>query len=175
MMDLRYPIGQFALKSEPTDVQLQKFIEEIAEAPAKLRDAVRGLSDEQLNTPYREGGWMVRQVAHHLPDSHLNAYARFRMALTEHEPEIKPYNEARWAELDDARNAPVETSLVLLEALHERWVLLLKSLTPEEFKRAFRHSESGLMMLDKIAGMYAWHGRHHVAQITELRRRMNWD
>lgn len=173
-MDLRYPIGQFKLEGEVTEERRQRFIDEIAEAPAKLRAAVEGLSPEQLGTPYRAGGWTIRQVVHHLPDSHMNAYTRFRLALTEDEPTIKPYLEDRWAELDDARSAPLEVSLALLEPLHQRWVLLLRSLTATDFARTFRHPELGVMPLGKSLALYAWHGRHHTAQITGLRERMEW-
>ena len=149
-------------------------IDQIAQAPSKLREAVAGLTDAQLDTPYRPGGWTVRQVVHHLPDSHMTSYARFRLALTEDQPAIKGYYEDRWAELPDARTAPVELSLTLLEAVHKRWVLLLQSLTPEQMERTFRHSEMGLVPLHKNIALYAWHGRHHVAQITSLRQRMKW-
>lgn len=135
---------------------------------------VAGLNDQQLDTPYRPGGWTVRQLAHHVPDSHLNSYVRFRLALTEDEPTIKPYYEDRWAELPDARTAPIHTSLALLGSLHERWVLLLRSMAPEQFARTFRHPELGLMTLDKNLALYAWHGQHHVAHIAGLRERMRW-
>jgi uncharacterized damage-inducible protein DinB len=173
-MDLRYPIGPFRIGGTPTDEQIQRAISEIAEAPAKLRAAVEGLTPEQLDTPYRPGGWTVRQVVHHVPDSHLNSYCRFKLALTEDEPTIKAYHEGRWAELDEARTAPVEVSLALLESLHKRWVLMLKSLAPRDFDRAFRHPELGLVSLAKNVCLYAWHGRHHVAHITSLRERMGW-
>ncbi|MEJ7577376.1 MAG: YfiT family bacillithiol transferase [Pyrinomonadaceae bacterium] len=175
MTDLRYPIGQFTMKNDPTESERKTFIEQIAETPPKLRDAVRGLSGEQLDTVYRPGGWTVRQVVHHLPDSHLNSYTRFKLALTEDEPTIKPYDEADWAELDDAKHAPIEVSLNLLDALHERWARLLRSLSPQDFKRTFRHPDLGVVSLNKTIGLYAWHGRHHVAQITSLRERMKWD
>ncbi len=173
-MDLRYPIGQFKWEDEMTDEKRRRYIRDIEETPAKLRAAVEGLSQEQLDAPYRPGGWTVRQVVHHLPDSHLNAYIRFKLALTEDEPTIKPYDQERWAELADARTAPVETSLVLLESLHYRWVMLLKSLSPADFVRRFRHPELGVLNLDKYLGMYSWHGAHHVAHITSLRERMGW-
>lgn len=173
-MDLRYPVGRYDLKSEVGASERGRFVEEIAEAPRQLREAVRGLSDEQLDTPYRPDGWTVRQVVHHLADSHLNAYTRFRLALTEDEPTIKPYEEARWAELSDARSAPVEVSLTLLDALHERWTLLLRSLSEADFSKAFRHPELGLVSLDRVVGLYAWHGRHHTAHITALGERLNW-
>ncbi len=163
MDDLRYPIGKFDGEGE-----LRQWIDEIAAAPAQLRAAVQGLSPQQLDTPYRPGGWTVRQVVHHVPDSHLNCYVRFRLALTEDEPTIKPYDEGRWASLVDARTAPVEVSLALLESLHERWVMLLRSLTPSDWKRTFRHPELGVVTLERTAGLYAWHGRHHVAHIKNL-------
>ncbi|MDQ2899991.1 MAG: bacillithiol transferase BstA [Acidobacteriota bacterium] len=174
MEDLRYPIGEFRIEGEITEPRRTKWIEEIAEAPGRLRGAVEGLTEGQLDTPYRPEGWTVRQVAHHLPDSHMNCYVRFRLALTEEEPAIKPYEEAKWAELTDARTAPVELSLALLEALHGRWVMLMRSFGDAEFGRAFRHPKLGLLRLDWSAGLYAWHGRHHVAQITALRKRMGW-
>ena len=175
MMDLRYPVGKFNIDEEITEGQRERLINQIAEAPAKLRAAVEGLSTEQIDTPYRPGGWTVRQVVHHVPDSHLNSYTRFKLALTEEEPTIKPYYEDRWAELDDARTAPLEISLALLESLHRRWVLLLRSLKPADFARTFRHPELGLVTLEKNVALYAWHGRHHVAHITALRERMKWD
>jgi uncharacterized damage-inducible protein DinB len=150
------------------------FIQQIEEAPARLREAVKGLTLEELNTPYREGGWTVRQVVHHVPDSHMNSYVRFRLALTEDEPTIKPYMENLWAELPDARSAPIDLSLGLLESLHTRWVALLRSLTPEQWKRQFRHPELGVVSLEQNLALYAWHGRHHVAHITSLRERMGW-
>jgi uncharacterized damage-inducible protein DinB len=173
-MDLRYPIGPFTFEGPLTDSQRQRFIDQIAETPAKLCAAVEGLSPHQLDTPYRPGGWTVRQVVHHLPDSHLNSYIRFKLALTEEEPTIKSYYEDRWAELEDARHAPIDISLALLESLHRRWVLLLRSLTAKDFARAFLHPELGVMSLDKNVSLYAWHGRHHVAHITSLRERSGW-
>jgi hypothetical protein len=172
--DLRYPIGKFAFPDQVTTQERDKFVEQIAEAPAQMKAAVAGLSDEQLDTPYRPGGWTVRQVVHHVPDSHLNSYIRFRWALTEDAPAIKAYHEDRWAELSDARTAPVETSLVLLESLHGRWTNLLGSLTDDEWKRTFRHPELGPVSLEKNAALYAWHGQHHVAHIRNLRDRMRW-
>jgi uncharacterized damage-inducible protein DinB len=174
-MDLRYPIGSFKLNGTPTDEEIKQAINEIAEAPAKLRAAVERSTPEQLETPYRPGGWTVRQVVHHVPDSHLNSYCRFKLALTEDEPTIKAYHEDRWAELGDSRGAPIEVSLALLESLHERWVLLLRSLAPTDFERTFRHPEIGVVSLAQSACLYAWHGRHHVAHITSLRERMGWE
>jgi hypothetical protein len=172
--ELRYPIGRFEWSGGGSPERIAQWIGEIAAAPGQLRAAVDGLAAGQLDTPYRPGGWTVRQVVHHLPDSHLNSYVRFRLALTEPEPAIRPYDEARWAELGDARTAPVEVSLALLESLHGRWILLLRSLEPADWQRTFRHPEIGLVTLERTAALYAWHGRHHVAQITSLRRRMGW-
>jgi hypothetical protein len=174
MTDLQYPIGQPALRDDLTDQERRILIDAIAVAPGALRAAVAGLSPPQLDTPYRPGGWTVRQVVHHLADSHLNSYVRFRLALTEEEPTIKPYDQARWAELEDACAAPPELSLALLESLHARWVQLLRSLGPADFARTFRHPELGLMTLDRNLQLYAWHGRHHIAHITSLRTRMGW-
>jgi hypothetical protein len=174
MSDLRYPIGKFAYSGSLTEDEKQKFLDDIAQAPANLRKAVKGLSDQQLDTPYRPDGWTVRQVAHHVPDSHLNAYVRFKLALTEEEPTIKPYEEDRWARLPDTGATPVEISLTMLDSLHDRWVRLLRSLRPEDWKRAFRHPELGLVSLEKNLALYAWHGRHHVAHITSLRERNRW-
>ena len=175
MSDLQYPIGRFKLEGAPTDDQVHQAISDIAEAPARLRAAVEGLTSEQLDTPYRPGGWTVRQVVHHVPDSHLNSYCRFKLALTEDEPVIRAYYEDRWAELDEARTAPVEVSLALLESLHRRWVLMLKPLEPTDFARTFRHPEIGILTLAQNTCLYAWHGRHHAAHITSLRERMGWD
>jgi hypothetical protein len=174
MIDVRYPIGRFHFDGPPSEEQRASFINDIEQAPALLRAAVKDLTPEQFDTPYREGGWTVRQVAHHVPDSHMNAYVRWKLALTEDEPTIKPYAEDRWAELTDTQSTPVEVSLALLESLHTRWVTLLRSLRPEDWKRTFRHPELGLVSLEKNLGIYSWHGRHHVAHVTELRKRMGW-
>jgi hypothetical protein len=175
MDDLRYPVGTWDMSTEPTAANRRDWIQQIADAPRRLRAAVDGLSEHQLDTPYRPEGWTVRQVVHHLPDSHLNSYTRFRLALTESEPLIKPYDEKLWAELDDARSAPVDPSLALLTALHQRWVLLLESLSETDFSRTLRHPEIGVVALGSYLGSYAWHGRHHVAHITSLRERLKWD
>ena len=172
--DPRYPVGKFQFPKSVSPEELTTFVDQIAAAPVRLRAAMAGLSAEQLDTPYRPGGWTVRQVAHHVPDSHMNSYVRYRLALTEDEPLIKPYDESRWAELADARSMPIEPSLALLEALHERWVALLRSLSPSDWKRTFRHPELGLVSLENNAALYAWHGRHHTAHITALRARMKW-
>jgi uncharacterized damage-inducible protein DinB len=174
MPDLRYPIGKFTYHGSPTEEQKQSFLDEIANAPANLRAAVKGLSEKQLDMPYRPEGWTVRQLAHHVPDSHLNAYVRFKLALTEEDPTIKPYAEDRWAQLADTQATPVEVSLALLDSLHDRWTRLLRSLQPEDWKRTFRHPELGPMTLEKNLALYAWHGRHHVAHITALRERSGW-
>lgn len=173
-MDLRYPIGEFKYEGPLTDDQRAAFIGKIEETPARMRAAVAGLNDEQLDTPYRPGGWTVRQVVHHVPESHLNSYVRFKLAITEDEPTIKPYFEDRWAELDDARQAPIALSLDLLEALHRRWVWFLRSLKQADFQRTFRHPDLGIVSVEKNIALYAWHGQHHVAHITSLRARMGW-
>jgi hypothetical protein len=172
--DPRYPIGRFAPPAASTPDDRRRRIDEIAGLPASLRAAIDGLTPEQLDTPYRAGGWTVRQLAHHVPDSHLNAYVRVRLALTEEEPTIKPYAEARWAELPDARTLPPEVSLDLLDALHDRWVTLLRALPADAWSRRLLHPENGPMTLDTLLALYAWHGRHHVAHVTSLRERMGW-
>ena len=173
--DLRYPIGKFDLTSELTAEQREECIRQIAEAPAKLRASIAGLDPGQVETAYRPDGWTVRQVIHHVPDSHLNSYTRFKLALTEDEPAVRPYYEDRWAELVDARTAPVEVSLTLLESLHKRWVMLLESMTQSDFARKLHHPELGTVSLNRYVGLYSWHGRHHIAHITSLRERMGWD
>ena len=172
-MDLRYPIGKFEFAGEITAAQREQWIREIELLPAKLKEAVVGLSEDQLNLPYREGGWKLRQVVHHLADSHINSYTRFKLALTEETPTIRPYYEDRWAELADSK-AEIQVSIALLEALHQRWVILLRSLTEADFQKTFYHPESGATTsLGYNLGIYAWHGNHHVAHITSLRSRMN--
>ncbi len=166
---LRYPVGRYDYQGTPTEADRGAWIAEIASAPGRLRAAVEGLTDQQLDTPYRPGGWTVRQVVHHLPDSHMNMYVRVRLALTEDEPQIKPYREECWAELPDARTGPVDVSLRLLEALHERLVALFQTLGPADWQRAFLHPERGRMTLDSTLPMYAWHCRHHIAHIKNLR------
>jgi hypothetical protein len=173
--DLRYPIGPFRFDGNGSPAMRQQWMSEIAAAPGQLRAAVAGLTRAQLDTPYRDNGWTVRQVVHHIPDSHLNAYTRIKLALTEDEPTIKPYEEARWAELPDARGGEIEPSLSLLEFLHQRWLLLLRQLSSNDFDRRFRHPEHGRIFgLNEALAMYAWHGRHHVAHITSLRQRLGW-
>jgi uncharacterized damage-inducible protein DinB len=173
-MDLRYPIGKFSFPESTTTGQRREWIREIAEAPARLRAAVAGLSEEQLDSPYRPGGWTVRQVVHHLPDSHMNSYVRLKLALTEDMPTIKTYDEALWAELPDTA-MPIETSLMLLEALHGRWVRLFESMTEADFSRAFQHPELGTIRLEQNLALYAWHGKHHVAHITGFTSRREGD
>jgi hypothetical protein len=174
MADLRYPIGQFDHTGEVTGADVSKWIDEVAALPQRLRDAVAGLDELQLDTPYRPEGWTVRQVVHHVPESHMNSYIRFRWALTEDKPTIKPYDEAACAELVDSRTAPIEPSLTLLDAVHARWVIMLHALTPEQLRREFVHPESGVTTLERTIGMYAWHGNHHVTHITALRERERW-
>jgi len=173
-MDLRYPVGPFKFEGTLSPEQRLILIDQIAATPDKMRAAVAGLSEEQLDTPYRPEGWTVRQVVHHVPDSHLNSYVRFKLALTEEHPTIRAYDENLWANTDDARTAPVEISLDLLEALHRRWVLFLRSFEDKDFSRTFNHPELGSVSVDKNVALYAWHGRHHVAHITSLRERMGW-
>lgn len=163
--DLRFPIGRFKFPESVSAEERVGMLSRMAAAPARLRTLATGLSEAQLQTPYREGGWTVRQVIHHLPDSHMNSYVRFKLALTEDEPVIKPYDEAAWANLGDTAGTPVETSLTLLEALHTRWVTLLRGLTDAEWKRTMRHPVNGLLRLDQVLALYAWHGDHHIAHI----------
>ena len=172
-VDLRYPIGDFSAPGSITAADRTGAIATLAELPETLRNAVEGLSFSQLSTPYREGGWTVRQVVHHIADSHMNAFIRVRLALTEDWPTIKPYNEAAWAELHDSA-APVEWSLELIEALHARWVMLLQSLEDSQWARGFTHPERGPMTIERATLIYAWHSRHHVAHITHLRGREQW-
>lgn len=174
MTDLRYPIGKFERRDSLTAPDRRSLIDTIAAAPQRMREAVRGLDEAQLDTPYREGGWTVRQVVHHVPDSHMNAFIRLKLALTENEPAIKPYDEAQWARLPDVQSTPIATSLTLLESLHERWVFLLRSLDEEQFGRKFTHPDHGLLTIDWLVALYAWHGRHHVAHVTSLREREGW-
>jgi len=173
-MDLAYPIGKFDFHQPVDPAARPQLIATLAGAPLLFRQAVTGLDDAQLDTPYRPGGWTVRQVVHHLADSHINSYVRFRLALTEDQPAVKGYDQKTWAELPDARTAPVEVSQRLLERLHRRWVSLLESLSSDDFARCFRHSELGLVRLDTNLALYAWHSRHHTAHITGLRQRLGW-
>jgi DinB superfamily len=172
--DLRYPIGRFSLPAGSMASVRAAHIQTLRLLPERLRAAVDGLSDIQLDTPYRDGGWTVRQVVHHIPDSHANSYVRFKLALTEAWPTIKPYDEAAWANLEDSRWLPVEVSLSLIEALHTRWVGLLETLSDEDFRKGYVHPESGRQNLAQVLALYDWHSRHHTAHITNLRARQGW-
>jgi hypothetical protein len=200
MTDDRYPIGNYAPPENITPEIRKVWIAEIAALPGNFRAALEGLNDDQLDTPYREGGWSLRQVAHHVPDSHLNAYIRFKWTLTEDFPAIKAYDEAAWANLPDVENTPVETSLRMLAALHSRWAVLLENMSDEDYQRAYLHPEflpenfqmsdkaaldvarmkaAGplppyIFLLERVLGLYAWHGKHHTAHITALRDRLGW-
>jgi len=173
-MDLSYPIGKFDWAQTVTPDRRIQFIGDIAAAPAKFREASAGLNDTQLDTAYRPDGWTIRQVIHHVADSHMNSYIRFRLALTEEQPAVKGYNEAEWAKLHDSHTLPLDCSLQLLDGLHVRWVDLLQSMTDADFARSFRHSEKGLIRLEMNLALYSWHSRHHAAHITSLRERMGW-
>ena len=174
MSNLQYPIGKFHKKDTISATERATMIDGIAQTPGKLRAAVKGLSPQQLGTPYRPEGWTIQQVVHHVADSHMNAYIRFKLALTEEEPTIKPYDEKKWAELGDMRNTPVDVSLTMTDALHHRWGVLMRSIAPGDFARTFRHPEMGVMNLDALVQLYHWHGMHHVAHITNLRERNGW-
>ena len=172
--ELRYPIGTFTRPEVVSPEQFDAYVDEIERLPHDLRESVAGLTDAQLDTSYREGGWTLRQVVHHLFDSHANSYIRLKLALTEDNPTIKPYDETTWAELDDAKHAPVELSLGMLDGLHKRWVMNLRKLTPQQRKRTFLNPETRVSSIEQNAALYAWHGKHHVAHITGLRKRMGW-
>lgn len=172
--DLSYPIGRFTRPESYTPELRAQWIDTIAALPARFRAALDGLDDRQLDTPYRPGGWTVRQVAHHVPDSHLNAYVRFKLALTEDVPTVKPYDEGAWALLEDSRSTPIATSLALLEATHDRWLRIIRSLDDAAFQRRYRHPETGNHSLEYLLAHYAWHGDHHTAHVTSLRQRMAW-
>ncbi|MGE0158027.1 MAG: YfiT family bacillithiol transferase [Gemmatimonadales bacterium] len=173
--ELRFPTGRFSsVRRALSPDERRAKIQAIREAPARIRAAAAGLDDARLDTPYRDGGWTVRQVVHHVVDSHLHAYVRFRLALTENAPTIRPYDEKLWAELPDAKTLPIEPSLAILEALHTRWVALLDELTPEQFSRPLHHPENGAMTIDMLLELYGWHGRHHEAHITGLKERNGW-
>lgn len=173
-MDKRYPIGKFEHIGEISHSQRDIWITEIDEFPLKLKEAVKDLSEDQLDIVYREGGWTLRQVVHHLADSHMNSLIRFKLALTEETPTIKPYYEDRWAELQDSISTDIDLSIRFLEALHKKWVILLKSLTESDFQKQFFHPDSQKVIgLDYNLGLYAWHGKHHIAHITTLRNTLN--
>jgi uncharacterized damage-inducible protein DinB len=173
-LDLRFPTGKFQRPPSLDAAARARAIDIVAETPARLREAVRGLSEAQLDTEYRPGGWSIRQVVHHVADSHLNAYVRFKLALTEDDPTIKPYDEARWAELPDVKTVPIATSITLLDAVHDRWLAILRAMTPADFERMLTHPESGRQRLDQVLALYAWHGPHHTAHVTSLRQRQGW-
>jgi hypothetical protein len=171
---LRFPVGEFAIDPVITPEKRRAWMTAITELPVQLHAALDGLNETQLDTRYRTDGWTLRQVVHHLADAHLNGFVRFKLALTEDNPPIKTYEETLWAETRDGREAPVELSLRLLEALHARWGILLGSLAESDFKRSFNHPDRGIMTIDKALQLYAWHGLHHTAHITGLRARQGW-
>ncbi|HCY75413.1 MAG TPA: putative metal-dependent hydrolase [Ignavibacteriales bacterium] len=172
--DPRYPIGRFDRNINITREMRSDFIKTIETLPSQLKKEVENLSPQQLDTPYRDGGWTIRQVVHHIPDSHVNSYVRFKLALTEDNPQIKTYEEHLWAELPDTFNTPIEISLQLLDSVHKRWAILLRSLTDEQFEKTFQHPEWGNITLRKTLALYAWHSKHHLAHITELKKKMGW-
>lgn len=174
MSDIRYPIGHFTPDRESSEATRRAHVDALEALPAQLRTAVSGLRESQLDTPYREGGWTVRELLHHIADSHMNAYIRCKLTLTEELPTVKPYSEGDWARLPDSRLAPTELSLSLLEALQRRWVILLRALDAADFDRRFNHPENGGHDLNWLIALYDWHGRHHTAHITALRERMGW-
>jgi len=171
---LSYPIGKFSAPESYSAEIISNYISQIESLPQRLKKALEGLNDKQIDTPYRPDGWTVRQVVNHLADSHMNAFIRIKLALTEDTPIIKTYEEQLWAELPDTKNIPIQYSLAILDGLHYRWTFLLKSLTPDQLKLSFRHPVSGLNHLDRAIGLYAWHGNHHLAHITSLKTRNNW-
>lgn len=174
-VDPGYPVGKFQWSGgEATPRERAERIAEIERCPAGMRAAVRGLDDAQLDTPYRDGGWTVRQVIHHVPDSHMNSYIRFKLGLTEDRPTIKPYEENSWAQLPDSRSAPIDVSLAILESLHARWVIVLRAMRDADFARQINHPESGVQTLDRVLALYAWHSRHHIAHVTSLREKRGW-
>lgn len=171
--DLRYPVGQFDKNIEVTPELRRAMIQTIADLPKKIAEAVEGLNEEQLETPYRPDGWTVRQTVHHVADSHINSLCRFKLAMTEENPTIRPYFEDRWAELADSK-LPIDVSLKILEGIHLRWVVLLESLTDEDFRRPLVHPDNGEFSVEQFLALYAWHSRHHTAHITRLRERRGW-
>lgn len=172
--DLRFPVGKFDGEQIITPEARQKFIQTIEELPAKLNAAIESLDNEQLDTCYRPEGWTIRQVVHHIADSHLNSICRFKLGLSEATPTIKTYNEAEWAEMADSRNAPIDVSLKIIEGVHARWTILLNSMSDEDFEREINHPERGTMTLGSLLALYDWHSRHHTAHITATRSRNNW-
>ena len=174
MEDVRYPIGKFSPIDNANEEQINSFINQLERQPVIARQSIEGLSEEQIGTPYRPEGWTVRQVIHHIADANINAYSRFKIALTEDEPTIKLWDEVTWAELEDSRKAPVELSLAILDAIHARWSILLRSLRIADFKRKLIHPQMGKMALSDCIQFYVWHGNHHVAQVQSFRDRMHW-
>jgi hypothetical protein len=178
MEDLRYPIGKFEWVAPENEEQMAKrrakYIDVVAKLPETFARAVAGLTPEQLDTPYRPEGWTVRQLAHHVPDSHANAYIRFKLALTEYEPTIKPYKEDMWAKLADTAQTPIEVSMQMLSAVHTRWVTILRAMDSSDYARPLRHPEIGVLDLNQMLALYAWHSAHHTAHVTRLRERMGW-
>ena len=173
---LRFPIGKFSAPEIVSPGDTDRWIQTLEKLPGQMRDAVKNLNDEQLDTRYRDGGWTIRQVVHHVPDSHMNAYCRFKLALTEDNPAIRPYIEDRWAELPDSKTGPIAGSLDLLETLHRRWVIVLRNMDGADFKRTFYHPENKVTRtLDVVLCLYDWHSKHHLAHITELKKRKGWD
>jgi hypothetical protein len=172
--DLRYPVGKWIKQPSVDAAGCAALIEQIAAAPAGLSAAVKGMTDQQLDTPYRDGGWTPRQIVHHIADSHMNAYIRFKLGVTEDKPTIKPYDEKTWSQTTDSVSGPVDASLTMVDVLHRRWVLFLRSLDPGSFARTIVHPERGPMTLSDLLQLYAWHGKHHTAHITGLRQRMGW-
>jgi uncharacterized damage-inducible protein DinB len=172
--DIRYPVGKWIRQPSVDAATCATLIEQVAAAPAALATAVKGLDDAQLDTPYRDGGWTPRQIVHHIADSHMNAYVRFKLGITENNPTIKPYDEKSWAETVDSRTAPVEVSLPVIDGVHKRWVQFLRSLDSTALSRTIQHPERGPMMLTDLLQLYAWHGRHHTAHITGLREKHGW-
>jgi hypothetical protein len=172
---LQYPIGRATIPENPDPELISGWVQNIKELPAALHEATTGLTDEQLDTPYRPGGWTIRQVVHHLADSHMNSFIRFKLALTEENPTIKPYDEGRWAELPDTTVFPIDSSLLLLAGLHDRWTVLLSGLSADDLERTFFHPENKTTnSLKRVIGIYSWHGLHHLAHITQLRERSGW-
>lgn len=175
ILKMKYPIGKFTAPDPVTEEDLQNYISDIEKFPGELKALVSGFSEDQLNTRYRENGWTVKQVIHHIADSHMNAFIRFKLALTEDMPTIRPYFEDKWAELGDYSSTPPEVSLNLIDALHSRWTVLLRSMSKKDFEKIYFHPEHGEeFSLAESAGMYAWHGKHHYAHINELKKRMKW-
>ncbi|MBK9636370.1 MAG: bacillithiol transferase BstA [Bacteroidetes bacterium] len=175
VQDPRYPIGKYLPQADFTKEVMENWLAIIAALPTQLDLAIKNLNDDQLDTPYRDGGWTVRQVVHHVADSHMNAYIRFKLALTEENPTIKPYQEERWAELADSKYGTLEDSLMLLKVLHSKWSHVMQNMSDEEWDRTFTHPQYNRVSTLKFnLGLYAWHSQHHTAHITHLRSRKGW-